>query len=534
MLGPLEALVEGRPAALGAPRHRALLVLLLAQANAVVPVHRLIDEIWGDAPPASAANLVQGAVSHLRKVLGRDAIVTRGPGYVVTVAPNALDLHRFERRAEEGSLALEQGHFEEAAAALAAALDLWFGPALADLNEEPCVQPIAARLDELRLLASERWLEAELGRGRHADVLPDLRDLVSEHPLRERAHALLMQALYRSGRQAEALEAYRAARASLVDALGIEPGPGLQELHDRMLQQDPALVASVPQGPRRLPVGSPAGGRGSILVVPLNLDSLGVLSALAEPLASKPEREIILVGTVADGDRLASLSRELEARREGVIERGVEARAAAFTSLTPGADVARLATEHDVDLLLVDAPDRLLEDARLLALLEQAPSDVAVLAGAQTWPLDSEDPSRSVLVPFGGASHDWAAIELGAWLALNTNAPLRLAGATDGYGGRDASRLLASASLAVQHALGVPAEPVLVEPQPEALVAAAESSFVIVGLTERWRREGLGRSRTALATRGSAPTVLVRRGVRPGGLAPRASDTRFTWTLATA
>jgi DNA-binding SARP family transcriptional activator len=534
VLGPLEALVEGRPAELGAPRHRALLVLLLAQANAVVPVHRLIDEIWGDAPPASAANLVQGAVSHLRKVLGRDAIVTRGAGYVVTVAPNALDLHRFERLAEEGSLALEQGDFKEAAAALAAALDLWLGPALADLNEEPCVQPIAARLDELRLLASERWLEAELGRGRHADVLPDLRDLVSEHPLRERAHALLMQALYRSGRQAEALEAYRSARASLVLELGIEPGAALQELHDRMLQQDPALLPPAPQGSLGLPVASPAGGRGSILVAPLKLDSLELLSALAEPLARKPEREIIMVGTVADGDRLAFLSRELEARREGLIERGVVARAAAFTSLTPGADVARLATEHDVDLLLVDAPDGLLEDARLLALLEQAPSDVAVLAGAQTWPLNSGARRQPVLVPFGGASHDWAAIELGAWLALNTSAPLRLAGATGGYGGRDASRLLASASLAVQHALGVPAEPVLVEPHPDALVAAAESSLVIVGLTERWRREGLGRSRTALATRGSAPTVLVRRGGRPGGLAPRGSDTRFTWTLTNA
>jgi DNA-binding SARP family transcriptional activator len=533
VLGPLEALVEGRPAALGAPRHRALLVLLLAQANAVVPVHRLIDEIWGDAPPASAANLVQGAVSHLRKVLGRDAILTRGPGYAVTVAPNALDLHRFERRAQEGSLALEQGDFEEAAAALAAALDLWFGPALADLHEEPCVQPIAARLDELRLLASERWLEAELGRGRHADVLPDVRDLVSEHPLRERAHALLMQALYRSGRQAEALEAYRSARESLVRDLGIEPGPALQELHDRMLQQDPALLPA-PQGPRGLPVASPGGALGSVLVAPLKLDSLEVLSALAEPLARKPQREIIMVGTVADGDRLTSLSRELEVRRERLIERGVVARAAAFTSLTPGADVARLASEHDVDLLLVDAPDGLLEDARLLALLEQAPSDVAVLAGAQTSPLESGDRRRPVLVPFGGASHDWAAIELGAWLALNTNTPLRLAGATDGYGGRDASRLLASDSLAVQHALGVPAEPVLVEPQPDALVAAAESSFVIVGLTERWRREGLGRSRTALATRGSAPTVLVRCEARPGGLAPRESDTRFTWTLANA
>jgi hypothetical protein len=138
-----------------------------------------------------------------------------------------------------------------------------------------------------------------------------------------------------------------------------------------------------------------------------------------------------------------------------------------------------------------------------------------------------------VLVPFGGASHDWAAVELGAWLALNTDAPLRLAGASGSYGGRDASRLLASASLAVQRAFGVPAEPLLVDPDADALAAAAENAGVVaVGLTERWRREGLGRSRTALAARESGATVLVRRGVRPGGLAPRESDTRFTWTLA--
>lgn len=130
VLGPLEALVGESPVALGPPRHRALLVLLLAQANTVVPAHRLIDEIWGDAPPASAANLVQGAVSHLRKALSPEAIVTRGPGYVLNVAPNALDLHRFERKAEEGSLALEHGDFARAATTLAAALDLWSGPAL--------------------------------------------------------------------------------------------------------------------------------------------------------------------------------------------------------------------------------------------------------------------------------------------------------------------------------------------------------------------------------------------------------------------
>ena len=144
--------------------------------------------------------------------------------------------------------------------------------------------------------------------------------------------------------------------------------------------------------------------------------------------------------------------------------------------------------------LLVDAPEGLLEDARLLTLLEQAPCDVAVVAGAAGLGLGA------VLVPFGGASHDWAAVELGAWLALTTGAPLRLAGASDGYGGRDASRLLASASLAVQHALGVPAEPLLVAPDPTRWLPRRTRAWR-VGLTERWRREGLGRSRTALAAR---------------------------------
>ena len=138
-----------------------------------------------------------------------------------------------------------------------------------------------------------------------------------------------------------------------------------------------------------------------------------------------------------------------------------------------------------------------------------------------------------VVVPFAGAEHDWAAVELGAWLARARSTRLLLAGAATGADGRDASRLLANASIAVQRALGVPAEPVLVEPEPEALVsAAADAGVVVVGLTDRWRREGLGRTRTALATQTSSPTVLVRRGVRPGGLAPRGSETRFTWTIA--
>jgi hypothetical protein len=175
----------------------------------------------------------------------------------------------------------------------------------------------------------------------------------------------------------------------------------------------------------------------------------------------------------------------------------------------------------------MDAPDGLLEDARVLALLDQAPCDVGVVVG-------KEPPGAGpVLVPFAGAEHDWAAVELGAWLARARGAALQLAGATAGVDGRDASRLLANASIAVQRALGVSTEPILVEPHPAALVdAASGAGTVVVGLTDRWRREGLGRARTALATQTATPAVLVRRGVRPGGLAPRENETRFTWTVA--
>ena len=322
LLGPLEVLVDGRAAGLGAPRHRGVLVLLLTQANAVVPAHRLIDELWGDDPPASAQNLVQGAVSHLRKALGKDAIATQGSGYALRVEPQMLDLHRFERLAEEGSLALEDGHFDQAAAALGDALALWRGPALADLVDEDFAQPVAARLEELRLLVLERRLEAELARGRHADVLGEIQTLVSEHPLREPVHGLLMLALYRCGRQAEALEAYRSARAGLVEELGISPGPALQELEGRILRQDPELLPEVADGARPFAPRAGAPLR-SILVAPLELETVDALIALAEPLAREPEREIVAVATVAHGDDLALVSRELEERRGRLVEHGV-------------------------------------------------------------------------------------------------------------------------------------------------------------------------------------------------------------------
>jgi class 3 adenylate cyclase/DNA-binding SARP family transcriptional activator len=524
LLGPVEALVDGRAVELGGPRQRGVLVVLLTQAGSLVPASRIIDAVWGDEPPASAANLVQRSVSQLRKALGREAIETRGAGYMARVEPDALDLHVFERLARAGSVALNDGHFDEAAGALREALALWRGAALADLADQPFLEHEAARLEEMRLLATERALEADLACGRHADVLPEAERLVHDHSLRERPRELVMRALYGSARQADALEAYRQARATFVEELGIEPGPALRELEQAILRQDESLA------PRDAAGGAPPRSGESrprtMLVAPLGETAPEGLMALAERLARHPPREIVLAETVPDGHQLARASRRLHEMREALSKDGIEARAAAFTSVTPGADLARLAIEQDVDLLLSDAPEQLLEDGRLLTLLERAPCDVGVLVG-------TGELRGPVLVPFTGAAHDWTAVEIGAWLARNSGEPLRLAGASTSPEGRDASRLLANASLAVQHALGVPAEPLLVDPEPGALVsAAADAGLVAIGLTERWPREGLGRVRTALATAGTFPLLLVRRGVRPGGLAPRDSDTRFSWTVA--
>jgi hypothetical protein len=439
---------------------------------------------------------------------------------VLRLPPGTLDLHRFERLAADGSAALASGRSDEAASTLRQALGLWRGPALVDVADDSIARPEATRLDELRIAALERRIEAELACGRHGELAAELEVLVAEHPLRERLRGFQMLALYRSGRQAEALDAYRAARSTLVDELGIEPGAPLQELERAILRQDESLG-----DPGRR---SERGPHRTLVVAALAVPGLDALLSLAEPLARHTDREVVLASTVSSAEELGTAADALRERRERLLERHLRARAAAFTSLTPGSDHARLAQEQDADLLLVDAPDGLLEDARLLALLEDAPCDVGVLVGEGL----RDGP---VFVPFAGAEHDWAAVELGAWLATALGVPLRLAGSTAGEQGRDASRLLANASLAVQRGLGVAADPLLVEPTPDALVqAAADAGVVVVGLTDRWRREGLGRSRTALAAATGRPTLLVRRGLRPGGLAPRESDTRFTWTIGPA
>ena len=253
ILGPLEVLANGRPLALGGAKPRAVLAVLLLHVNETVSVDSLIDALWGESAPNGAVQSVRVHISRLRKVLenGRaegdppSVLVTTSGGYELRVGDGNLDLSRFEGLFAEGQRALAEERPERAAELLSEALALWRGPALADLAFEPFAQAEAARLDELRVAAFEDRIEADLALGRHAAVASELEPLIAAHPLRERLRRLQMLALYRSGRQAEALEAYRSARRTLVDEIGVEPGTELRELHEAILRQDPALEAPV-------------------------------------------------------------------------------------------------------------------------------------------------------------------------------------------------------------------------------------------------------------------------------------------------
>jgi YVTN family beta-propeller protein len=229
ILGPLEVLDDdGRRVDLAAGRQRTLLAALLLHANTVVSTDRLIDALWGERPPETAGKALQGHVSALRKALGPERVETREPGYLLQIAPDELDAVRFEELAEADP---------------AAALRLWRGPPLPEFAYADFARADIERLEELRLACIESRFDRELDRGRHRELVPELERLAAEHPLRERFRGQLMLALYRSGRQADALEAYRATRASLVDGLGIEPSTELRELEQAILRQDSAIAA---------------------------------------------------------------------------------------------------------------------------------------------------------------------------------------------------------------------------------------------------------------------------------------------------
>ncbi len=376
-------------------------------------------------------------------------------------------------------------------------------PPLVDVAHAPFAQAATVRLEELRASALELRIEAELALGRHATLIGELYALTSEHPLRERLSAQLMTALYRDGRQADALAAYRAARERLVEEIGIEPGPELKALEARILAQDPDLVTqpSPTSRPTRIVLAVCTGSSAP--------------AAVADRLAATSDGEAVAVGLMHAGGDLTGTTAQLRATAPS-------ARVAAFTTNDPAGDTVRLAAEQDAAILLLATPATPEIDEPTATVLRAAACDVAMLAG------DHRSGAGPVLVPFSGHSHDWAAAELGAWLG---HGAVTLLGVRSRDGSRDASRLLASASLALQRGAGVRAETRLTgDGAIGMLEAATGAAALVVGLSDRWQTEGLGKARTQLLREAPCPVLLVRRGIRPSGLAPPEAHTRFTWS----
>ncbi len=490
LLGPLEP-SEGVPG--GKPR--ALLARLLLDAPRVVPVATLIDSIWVEPPP-SAHKVVQVYVSQLRKALGAGEIETRAPGYRLRAEPHEHDLGEFERL-----VAAAAGERDAARRAqlLRDALGLWRGGALAEFADEPFAEPAARRLEELHLNALEQRIDAELELGEHARAVPELEALVEQEPLREGPRRRLMLALYRNGRQAEALERYREGRALLVGELGLEPGPGLQELERAILRQDPALAAA--------PGASADTSRGPVVAL-----GAGLVPLLA-PLCADG-RELVVVEVARGSDALPRLASELDTLRLALAGDGIDVRTACFTSAAPIDDLTRLAGEQSAELLVLESG------------LEGLPSDPPCDLAVAPRPDLRFAGGAPVSVPFGGAGDEWPALELAAWLSRAHGLPLRILGRDEREGRRDASRLLASASLALQRFAGTAAEPVLVPPGPNGILSQ-QASLLVASLAP----SDPGETRRALVERATMPVLLVRGGLRPGGLAPDHTLTRFSWSL---
>jgi DNA-binding SARP family transcriptional activator len=276
ILGPIEIRVDGRPVPLGGPKQRALFAMLLLRRGQVVPVERLIDDLWGALPPSTARDLLWVHVARLRKALepGRakgvpsSLLVTHVHGYRLNIEPDDLDLDRFERLVAEGREALASGAAEEAGLLLRQALDLWRGPPLADLAAEPFARGHVVRLEERRVSALEDRIDADLAAGRHQDLSGELEALIAANPLRERLRGQLMVALYRAGRQGDALEVYRRTRHYLAEEVGIDPGAELQRLERAILTQDPRLERA-PLAGRQTPGGQATPTPNDVAVAPI-------------------------------------------------------------------------------------------------------------------------------------------------------------------------------------------------------------------------------------------------------------------------
>jgi DNA-binding SARP family transcriptional activator len=420
LLGPLEVSDNGRSIAVGAGKRRALLGVLLLHANEVVSAERLIDELWGERPPATSAKSVQVYVSQLRRELhGRprngELLVTRSNGYLLRVGRDDLDVQRFERALAEGERALAAGEARRASDTLGGALELWRGAPLSDFAYEPFAQQEIARLEELRVVALEERIEAELALGRNAQVVGDLEALVREHPLRERIRGLLMVALYRCGRQAEALETYREGARRLREDLGLEPGPALRELEGRVLAHSPDLAAPTAPGSER---SGPRGDAGAGAAVaegprgaPVAEGPTAVPGALAGPAPGPARRAplrraplIVAAGVLLGAAVLAAALRSaeepsvpaaarLDLAANSIAGMRVSGRAPEFGVPLPGRPTDVAAADGTAYVVTVESPALTVIDERSRARtrtvpLRMTPGAVAIGDGG-VWVADS-------------------------------------------------------------------------------------------------------------------------------------------------
>jgi DNA-binding SARP family transcriptional activator/WD40 repeat protein len=460
ILGPLEALDEGQPVALGGSKQRALLALLLLHANETLSTDRLIDELWGERPPATAPKAVQVHVSRLRKALaagngatGDGLVVTREHGYELQLEPERLDLHQFERLVADARGNLAAGRPDRAVSALDGALSLWRGQPLSELADEPFAQREIARLDDLRVAAYEQLIEVKLELGRHDEVVEELGSLIREHPYRERLRAQLMLALYRSDRQADALQVYQDARRTLVGELGIEPGERLRDLERAILAQDPALalpaVAAV-ELPPELHVATPLAGRET---------DLDWLRGHWRAAHSGAGRLVLVAGPGGIGKtRLAAeLAGEVHRDRGAVhYASGADSPDAAHALLAGvrGARLPTLLVVDDVDRgggelrgALVELVDGLAQLPVLVLATAEDPGFAPALRAEATLtlaPLDA-DGVRAVARLYAGARDD-VAVPVERLAAASGGVPQRVHRAADEWARAEAARRLGAAA----------------------------------------------------------------------------------------
>jgi len=408
ILGPLEVRVDGAPVPIGGPRQRALLALLLCNANRAVSRERLIDELLGDQAADTAEHTLRVQVSRLRKALAvagdEPRVLARAPGYLLRVEAGEFDLDGFDQHVADGRQALEHGDPERAAMQLRAAEALWRGRPLADLEFEPFARFEVQRLEELRLVVVEQRIDAELALGRHAELCPELEALVAEHSLRERLRGQLMLALYRSGRQADALEVYRDGRSLLVDELALEPGPQLRKLEQAILEHEAELDLARPVKPHPTALAVATSDVEPAVVAPPAEPPAAVRRPRARrvlALALAVSAAIVAFAVAPDLGGSAQAKRQLKGNALGLISPGDGAvvatvkLAARPTDLTAGFG-SLWVSEAAVGAVVRVDPAR---HTVLATIPVGARPSRVVAAGGQVWVLDPVDHTVSAIDP---------------------------------------------------------------------------------------------------------------------------------------